>query len=307
MRLGIVIANQVPWANPDAILELAQAAEEVGVASVWVADHVVMPAAFSSEYPMQGLQSFDPKEHETFFEPLVTLAFVASRTSRVRLGTSIIVPTLRHPAYTAKLVATLDNLSGGRVVLGVGAGWLREEFDALGIEPFDRRGEMLDEHIAVLRALWSSEVATFEGAYYRLPPSRSAPKPASPNGPPVWIGGTSRAALRRVAKIGDGWQPMAVGPAELGTIVPELHNLVRRAGRDPNAIDICPRCDIAFGRPEQQKANGIYGDAEEVAAGLARYGAAGCTELILDLQPDDSLKGRLETLAQLRPLVRWNG
>jgi probable F420-dependent oxidoreductase len=304
VRLGTVIANQVAWANPDAILSLAQATEAAGLDSVWVADHVVMPAAFNSEYPMLALQDFNPDDHETFFEPLVTLAFVASRTERVRLGTSIVVPTLRHPAYTAKLVATLDNLSGGRVVLGVGAGWLREEFDALGIGPFERRGELLDEHIEVVRALWSAPVATFEGKHYRLPPVRSAPKPARPSGPPIWIGGTSRAALRRVAALGDGWQPMTVGPGELRELVPRLRDLVREAGRDPDAIDICPRCDIAFGRPDAPKANGIYGDPEDVRAGLAAYRDAGCTELILDLQPDDSLEGRLETLEQLTALVR---
>jgi probable F420-dependent oxidoreductase len=304
MRLGTVIANQVALANADAILRLAQATEAAGLDSVWVADHVVMPAAFGSDYPVASLQDFGPETHETFFEPLLTLAFVASATSRVRLGTSVILPTLRHPAYTAKLVATLDNLSGGRVVLGVGAGWLREEFDALGVGPFERRGTMLDEHIAVMRALWSEDVASFEGEHYRLPPVRSAPHPARRSGPPIWIGGSSDAALRRVAAIADGWQPMAVGPDELATLVPRLRELVEQAGRDPDSIDICPRCDIAFGRPETQKANGIYGEPDQVAAGLAAYRDAGSTELILDLQPDNSLDGRLETLALLGPLVR---
>ncbi len=303
MRLGIVIPNQVAWGGPEEILRLAVAAEDAGMDSVWVADHIVMPAAFDSPYPMQELQPFDPAANETFFEPLVTLAFVASRTTRVRLGTSIILPTLRHPAYTAKLVATLDNLSGGRVVLGVGAGWLREEFDALGV-PFERRGALLDEHIAVLRELWSSEVATFEGEHYRLPPVRSAPKPAQASGPPIWIGGASTAALRRVAAIADGWQPMAVGPPELANLVPRLRELAREAGRDPADIDVCPRCDLAFGVPQVHKPNGLYGTPEEVVAGLGAYREAGCTELILDLQPDDSLAGRLETLDQLAPLVR---
>jgi len=303
MRLGIVIANQMAWAGPDAILRLALATEDAGLDSVWVADHIVMPASFESPYPMQELQPFSPAENETFFEPLLTLAFVASRTSRVRLGTSIVLPTLRHPAYTAKLVATLDNLSRGRVVLGVGAGWLREEFDALGV-PFEQRGPLLDEHIAVVRELWSAEVATFDGAHYRLPPVRSAPKPARASGPPIWIGGASPAALRRVAAIGDGWQPMAVGPPELAVLVPRLHGLVRDAGRDPAAIDICPRCDVAFGSPDVRKPNGLYGEPEKVVAGLAAYREAGCTELILDLQPDDSLDGRLATLEQLAPLVR---
>jgi probable F420-dependent oxidoreductase len=304
MRLGTVIANQVAWANADAILRLAQATEEAGLDSVWVADHVVMPAVFTSDYPIASLQDFGPETHETFFEPLLTLAFVASATSRVRLGTSIILPTLRHPAYTAKLVATLDNLSGGRVVLGVGAGWLREEFDALGVGPFERRGEMLDEHIAVMRALWFLDVASYEGRHYRLPAVRSAPHPARREGPPIWIGGASEAALRRVAAIGDGWQPMAVGPEELAVLVPRLRELVREAGRDPDAIDVCPRCDIAFGRPHTQKANGIYGDPADIASGLDAYRDAGCTELILDLQPDHSLEGRLETLTRLGPLVR---
>lgn len=300
MRLGVVIANQVGWASGERILRLAVAADEAGFSSVWVADHIVMPATFHSAYPMGSIQGFDPKEQETFFEPLVTLAYVASHTHSVRLGTSILVPTLRHPAYLAKLVATLDNLSQGRVVLGVGAGWLQEEFDALGIACFHRRGEMLDEHIAVMRLLWSEEVASFEGRYYRLPAVRCAPHPWASHGPPIWIGGASSAALRRVAALGDGWQPMALGPEQLRKPIEKLHRLLDAAGRDPGAVAVCPRCDVAVGEySAARKPNGIYGGSEEVAAGIRAYEAAGCTDLILDLLPEESFEGRLETLGRL--------
>jgi probable F420-dependent oxidoreductase len=300
MRLGIVIANQVAWATGDKILRLAIAAEDARLSSIWVADHIVMPASFNSAYPMGAIQGFDPKDQETFFEPLLTLAYVASRTTSIRLGTSIVLPTLRHPAHMAKLVATLDNLSGGRVVLGVGAGWLREEFEALGIAGFEQRGKLLDEHIAVMRTLWSSEVATFGGHYYSLPPVRCAPKPHTPQGPPIWIGGGGGAALRRVAEIGDGWQPMVLGPEQLTGAVAELNRLVKAAGRDPASIDVCARCDLAVGwTPQNSKPNGLYGDPAAVAAGLQAYERAGCSELTFDLLPDESLEGRLETLARL--------
>lgn len=300
MKFGVVIANQVAWANGERILRLAVAADEAQLSSVWVADHIVMPASFSSAYPMGSIQGFDPKDQETFFEPLLTLAYVASRTQSVRLGTSIVLPTLRHPAHMAKMVATLDNLSGGRVVLGVGAGWLREEFQALGIEQFEKRGALLDEHIAVMRALWSQEVASYEGVYYSVPPVRCAPKPVRPEGPPIWIGGGGGPALRRVAELGDGWQPMVFGPDELGSRVAELHRLVREAGRDPKSIDVCARCDLAIGwTPRLAKPNGIYGDPGAVADRVNAYAEAGCSELIFDLLPEESIDGRLETLSRL--------
>jgi probable F420-dependent oxidoreductase len=300
VRLGVVIANQVAWATGDRILRLAVAADEAGLHSVWVADHIVMPASFESPYPMGAIQGFDPKDQETFFEPIVTLAYVASCTRSVRLGTSIVLPTLRHPAHMAKMVATLDNLSGGRVVLGVGAGWLREEFDALAIEHFEDRGALLDEHIAVMRALWGNEVAEFAGRFYDVPPVRCAPHPAQPQGPPIWIGGASKSALRRVAAIADGWQPMVLTPDEITERAATLHRFALDGGRDPSTIDICARCDLAVGwTPEQTKPNGVYGEPELVAQRLREYERAGCTEMIFDLQPEDVLEGRLETLARL--------
>ena len=299
MRFGIVIANQVAWATGDAILRLAVSADEAGLDSVWVADHIVMPASFRSAYPMGSIQGFDPKDQETFFEPLLTLAYVASRTSSVRLGTSIVVPTLRHPAYLAKLVATLDNLSGGRVVLGLGAGWLREEFDALGVEHFEQRGELLVEHVAAMRALWSNEVGSFEGSYYQIPPVRCAPRPARPQGPPIWLGGASRTTLRRVAAIADGWQPMVLTPEQLTPKVTELRQFARDRGRDSSAIDVCARCDLAVGwTPATPKPNGIYGNPGDIIGRLRDFERAGCTEMIFDLQPEESLEPRLETMSR---------
>src|SRR5262245_5213960 len=196
MRIGVALPNYGALAGRDTLARLARLAEDCDADGVWVSDHLVAPVGATSVYPYGSRRAPTSSQLgiiEEFYEPLVTLAFLAGQTRRVRLGVSAYVMPYRNPVVTAQQIATLDALSGGRVVLAVGVGWLREEFDALDV-PFARRGRRTDDYLAVCRALWAGGVATYDGTDYRLPPVRSGPQPAQRPHPPIWIAGNSDAA-----------------------------------------------------------------------------------------------------------------
>src|SRR5262245_32018351 len=233
MRFGVALPNYGPLATPDTLVRLARLAEDVGVDSVWVSDHLVAPVGVASIYPYDRRPNPKPGDMgviEEFYEPVVTLAWLAGRTRRVRLGVSAYVLPYRNPVVTAKQVATLDALSGGRVVLAVGVGWLREEFAALDV-PYEGRGRRTDDYLAVCRALWADGVATHGGPCYRLPPVRSGPRPAQHPHPPIWIAGNSDPALMRAVRHGDGWHGIDLSPAEVTSTVARLRARCEAHGR----------------------------------------------------------------------------
>ena len=197
MRYGFYLPTRGPTATRDAILAMARKGERLGFHSAMIADHIVFPVESQSTYPY----TLDGK-HPSVGDALETfsiLGVVAGATERLRLVTSVLVLPYRNPVLTAKMVASLDVLSGGRVTLGVGAGWLREEFDALHSPAFDARGAVTDEWIAIFKQLWSQSPASFDGRFYRYSDIRCEPFPVQKPHPPIWIGGHSRAALRRTA------------------------------------------------------------------------------------------------------------
>jgi probable F420-dependent oxidoreductase len=201
VRIGVALPNYGPLAGPDVLVRLAQRAEELGADGIWVSDHLVAPVDARSVYPYGRGAARGPTRLgiiEEFYEPLVTLAFLAGQTRTVRLGVSAYVMPYRNPVLTAKQVATLDALSGGRVVLAIGTGWLREEFAALDV-PFAGRGHRTEDYLAVCRALWAGGTAAYDGPSYRLPPVRTGPQPAQRPHPPIWIAGNSPAALAGTA------------------------------------------------------------------------------------------------------------
>ncbi|MEO8605944.1 MAG: LLM class F420-dependent oxidoreductase [bacterium] len=207
LRTGITLPNYGPLANAANLVRLAQRAEGLGFDSIWVADHLVVPVETASIYPFDARAAPTAAQLDglvEFYEPLITLAYLAAATTRLRLGVSVYVVPYRNPVVTAKLVATLDALSGGRVIFGAGVGWLREEFSAVGADA-RQRGRVTDEYLEVCRRLWRDAVASFDGAHYSLPPVRSGPKPVQRPWPPIWIGGNSAAARARAARLGDGW------------------------------------------------------------------------------------------------------
>jgi probable F420-dependent oxidoreductase len=236
LRFGIAFANIGPFVEPEAACHLARTAEAVGFDSVWTVDHVVVPAGYRSTYPYDPSGRLPSGEDAPFPDPVVWLAYVARETRAVRLATGILVLPQRNPLVLAKQLATLDVLSGGRVTLGVGIGWLEEEFRALGAS-FEGRGRRQEEYVAAMRALWTQDRATFEGRDVSFRDSVLRPRPVQ-GSIPVLIGGHSEVAARRAGRIGDGFFPFGVEGERLRHLVSVMREAAERAGREPASIEI---------------------------------------------------------------------
>lgn len=235
MKFGLAFASSIGIEGPDA-LEVCRVAEAAGFESLWGGEHVIMPSSIASRYPYSA-DGKVPAEPETPIpDPLIWLAFAAAAAPTMRLGTCILIVPQRNPLVLAKELATLDRLSGGRVELGLGVGWMKEEFDALGV-PWERRGARNDEYVAAMRALWAGPHASFHGEFVNFPPVTCNPRPV--NGAiPVIVGGDSEAAIQRVARIADGYFPGEGDAERLGVLIGRVREAAKRAGRDPASIQI---------------------------------------------------------------------
>jgi probable F420-dependent oxidoreductase len=245
VKFGIAFANTGTFTEPDGAVTMAQVAEQAGFESLWTVEHVVVPAGYESEYPYAKSGRMPGGESLPIPDPFVWLSWVGAATSTIKLATGITILPQRNPLVTAKVVATLDRLSGGRVLLGVGAGWLREEFDAIGV-PFEERGRRLDESIQALRALWSEETPSFHGSYYSFTNCISQPQPAAKS-VPIHIGGHTDRAARRAGELGDGFFPGAGDPDALEALLATMRRAAHDAGRDPDAIEV-----TTGGRPDEE-------------------------------------------------------
>lgn len=308
MRYGFYLPTRGPSATPDALGTLLQRAESLGFHSVMIADHIVFPDEIASAYPYTVTGRF-PGGGDAL-EQLTHMAFVAARTRSLRLVTSVMVLPQRNPVATAKMLATVDVLSGGRVTVGVGVGWLREEFEALGAPSFERRGAVTDECLEILKSLWTRSPAAFSGQFYRFEALRCLPHPVQKPHPPIWIGGHSRAALRRVARHGDGWHPVGANPAvplrptELRASLDELRRLTEAQGRDFAALAIsykAPVYDPSLPRGAGAERLPFSGSPEQVLEDVATYARLGVGELVFDFRSDSVAEfiDRMEGCAQV--------
>src|SRR2546425_2342942 len=202
MKFGIAYANAGPFGFPEPLAHLARTAEEVGIESIWTVEHVVIPVGYQSKYPYDPSGKIPGPENVPIPDPILPLAFAAAVTKKLRLATGILILPQRHPIYVAKEIATLDVLSKGRVILGIGIGWMEDEFRALGI-PFDERVARTEEACAALRALWKPGAHAFKGEHYAWDALESNPKPVQPGGVPIVVGGHVLGAARRAARVGD--------------------------------------------------------------------------------------------------------
>ena len=295
MRYGFYLPTRGATATPEALDALVRRGEALGFASVMIADHVVFPATIRSKYPYTIDGSF-PGQGDAL-EQLALTAFVAGRTSSLRLVTSVMILPYRNPVSTAKALATIDVLSGGRLTVGVGVGWLREEFEALGSPPFERRGAVSDEWLRIMKTLWTESPASFLGEFYRFSDLRCLPFPVQKPHPPIWIGGHSPAALRRAARLGDGWHPVGANPAvpltppELSALLDELRRLTEREGRDPSKLAISFKAPVYdAGRPSAGRLGSnrrpFTGAPAEIAEDVATYARLGVSELIFDFRSE---------------------
>jgi probable F420-dependent oxidoreductase len=237
MKFGLMFANTGPFSYPESLARLAQAAEERGIESLWTVEHVVIPVGYQSPYPYSRSGKIPGAENVSIPDPLLPLAFVAAVTKTIRLGTGILILPQRHPAYVAKEVATLDVLSNGRAILGIGSGWLAEEFEVVGV-PFRERGARTDESIRAIRSLWQASPAPFSGRFYRWPAVESNPKPMQSGGVPIVIGGHSEPAARRAARLGDGFFPARGDRETLTRLFAVLRDECAKVGRKPDEIEL---------------------------------------------------------------------
>jgi probable F420-dependent oxidoreductase len=236
MDFGLAFANTGPFADPAGAADLARVAEAAGFESLWTVEHVIYPQGYESAYPYATDGKMPAVPSTPIPDPLVWLTWVAAHSQRLRLATGILILPQRNPLVLAKEVATLDHLSGGRVELGIGVGWLREEFDAIGV-PWEHRGKRTDEYIEALRALWASDDAAYDGRFTNFERVSSNPKPAQGQ-VPIVIGGHSPAAARRAGRLGDGFFPGKGSPAELREMIDIVHQAAADTGRDPSAIRV---------------------------------------------------------------------
>ncbi len=238
MRLGLIPTYRSSVvANPDYAIGVATAAETLGVESIWAVEHVVVPADYSSRYPYAADGRMPLTGEHAIPDPLDWLAFVAGVTSTLQLGTAMLILPEHHPVELAKRLATIDTLSQGRLLLGVGVGWMREEAEALCTR-FEDRGARTDEYIAVMRTLWSEDVASFSGDHVSFHRVRCVPKPVRAGGVPILVGGHSPAAARRAGRLGDGFFPLGVSVDDLTGLLKTMGEAARQAGRDPAAIEL---------------------------------------------------------------------
>ncbi|MFN0092571.1 MAG: TIGR03619 family F420-dependent LLM class oxidoreductase [Acidimicrobiales bacterium] len=283
MKIGILAPLRAPAATPQFVAALARGAQDAGASSIWPGEHVVLfPRADGRVGTPDGTLSLPAGSG--LVDLVVVLSFLAALTQTVRLGTGVRILPQANPVYTAKELASLDWLSGGRVEFGVGVGSNPEEFAAVGA-PYARRGARAEEYVSLIRALWRNEPAEHEGEFWRLPPCSLEPKPVQPGGPPVIVAGKSAAAIRRAARIGDGWYGIGQSPARLAELLGELDRACEAAGRD---------------RAELRIILGAVGDPADPRS-LDAYEELGVDEVLVPLGRQD-LEGLDRTLAAVHAL-----
>ena len=289
LTFGLDVGIYGRLATRDHILELAALAESSGLESLWVADHIIFPTTFASPYPYSATGAFPiDMTQEPLLEPLATMGVLVGATQRVKIGTAVLVMPYRHPVLLARMLVTLDVLSGGRTMLGAGVGWLAEEFAALGARPFAARGRVTDECIEIIKRICQGGEVTFQGEHYQLDPVVSRPGSVQRPHPPILIGGTSNAALQRAARVGNGWVSTGLRPERLRTRLSMLQKLCEAQGRRFADLSLCHKLFINIG------------EARTGADSSRDAGTGSQAEIVDDLR-------RLVDLGYSRIIVRYRG
>ena len=305
MNFGLHLPASSANVKPEDLVRFAQQAEQLGFYCLTVADHVIVPKNISIPYPY----TVDGKYPGTGYhlETLTTMSFLAGATQRIRFITSVMIAPYRNPIITAKMLTSLDVLSGGRVIVGLGVGWMKEEFDNLATPPFADRGRVTDEYICAFRELWSSDNPKFSGQFCNFSDITFLPKPVQKPGIPIWIGGHSKQAIRRAARLGDGWHPIGgvptipLEPEDVRKDLSMLAEYAQAAGRDPKQIHVALKGSLF---DKEKKIEGrrrrFMGEAAEIASDIRDYRAAGVDTMIFDVRRPTSTETleRMEWMAK---------
>ena len=317
MKYGFTLPGRGLLATPEHLETIARKGEELGYDALFTGDHILVPKDIASRYPYTEGGDFPGAVSGEYMEQLTLLGFLAGVTSSVRLVTSVIIVPHRNPLVAAKALATLDVLSRGRLVVGVGVGWMREEFEALNLPPFEERGAVTDEYIRAFKELWTSDDPHFEGRYVSFDNIQFLPKPVQKPHPPIWVGGESRPALRRTAELADGWYPLGSNPTfpmgtpeQLAAGLERLAVYARRFGREPSDIETIYRTHQfeLTGSAAGSDRLSFVGNAEQVAGDIRQYERMGVSSLVLDFQRQtedlNEMLDRMERFAsEVWPLV----
>ncbi len=317
MKYGFTLPGRGHLATPERLGIIARKGEEFGFDTLLTGDHILVPKNISSVYPYTEGGEFPGSGSGESMEQITLLSYIAGQTSKIRLVTSVLIVPHRNPLIAAKSLATLDLLSEGRLVVGVGVGWMREEFQALGLPPFEERGAVTDEYIRAFKVLWTEDDPHFEGKYISFDDISFLPKPVQKPHPPIWVGGESRPALRRTAELADGWYPLGSNPTfpmgtpeQLKAGMERLAGYAERFGRDPSTIETIYRTH-QFELLKQAAGPDrlpFVGDADQIAGDIRQYQDMGVTSMIWDFlrQTDDldSMLGLMEDFStQVWPKV----
>ena len=276
MKFGFVIPQNWGLSDPQDVIQFGVRAEELGYDSVWVNHHILNVGYI-----------YDRLEDRPYYDALTVLTWVAARTERVRLGTTVLVLPYLNPLVLAKTIATLDVMSGGRVSLGVGVGMLREENEALGSD-FTTRGAYADESIEVLRDLWTSDDPSYSGRFFDYAGFKFSPKPVQSPGVPILIGGMSRAAMRRTARLGDGWHPNGGTVSDLGDRFDVVKTMCAEFDRDPDEVSLVVRGELdVLDTPSDSPSTPMFGTPDQLLRSIEAYESIGVSEIVLQVGTDD--------------------
>ncbi len=282
MKFGLQLPSAQPGASSDAILSVAKRAEELGLDSVWMFDHLFTPSGLESKYPYSRDGSYPLTPNDPFFDPLGLFGVLASATQRVQMGTAVLIAAYRHPIVLAKVITTIENFAPGRILLGLGAGWMREEFEAVGLTR-DRRGARLTEYITALRQLWSGQPTSFDGEFYSWGEAGFLPAPTQPI--PIIVGGHADAALKRAATVGDGWAVSAargrgMDIESVGETLMQLARYREERGRAGEPFEVV-YSNLLWFSDEPNARLPLTGPPEDIAGSIKRLEEIGVTTINL--------------------------
>jgi probable F420-dependent oxidoreductase len=281
MKYGVFLPVSGRAASRKTLMQAAQQAESLGYDSVWAADRLVMPWKIDTAYPYSKESTFIVPPDRPFFDTMTCLAFLAGCTEKIHLGMSVMVLPYRHPLHWAKIATTIDQLSSGRLIMGVGVGWMEEEFAAMNA-PFKERGAVSDEQLILLKQLWTEEHITFRGKYYNVDDIAFNPKPYQKPRVPIWVGGEGKYAQRRAGRYGDAWFPyfVRITPAELAARFDYVRKIAREAGRNPDELTLACCLPIELTpKDAHQEEDYLKGSIEQVSDRLKMFQKAGVTHI----------------------------
>ncbi len=303
MKFGFSLVVRGNDATPETFAKIAERAEALEIDSLWLSAHVILPPQVKSGYVL--IPGAKHAEHwkECYWEPFTVLSYLSALTSRITLGTSVVIVPMHNPVELAKQVAEVDVLSGGRFVFGIGVGWFEEEFEVLG-KDFHNRGARTDEAMDLMKTLWSDDPVSFDGRYTQVENARFSPKPVQRPAPPIWVAGGSKAALKRAARIGDAWHPARPTVAQIHEARGQLNGYLEEAGRTPESLAIAVKSPLVFqdGRPGADDPP-TQGRVADIVDGLARYRDAGASHMVMDFVPE-KLATALDTMERFAQEVR---